>query len=265
MMHKRRAIVAALVLGCTILGFRSSATAVGIGLEVTPGKLEISVPSGATYNIPITVRNSSFDPVHVQASMVDFSVGLDGNYEFQRVGSRPYSLMKYAAIRPREFDIQAGGVQQVQLTVQLPQTGVSGEYAGIVFFQTRPGRRRGEAVAFSVRVASKIYETIPGTVDLAGAITKMSALSSSRGETYRVLFKNQGNTHVYLRGQLTVQKGTEVVDTLPLATGDLVERGGERLLQVVGKRLDPGSYQAIATIDYGGKTETGGEIAFPVH
>ncbi|HTU80482.1 MAG TPA: hypothetical protein VMF61_00040, partial [Candidatus Acidoferrales bacterium] len=68
-----------------------------------------------------------------------------------------------------------------------------------------------------------------------------------------------------LRGQLTVQKGTEVVDTLPLATGDLVERGGERLLQVVGKRLDPGSYQAIATIDYGGKTETGGEIAFPVH
>jgi hypothetical protein len=266
MRHRRRAILAALVIIGGTLGLRSSVNAAGIGLEVTPGKLEISVPAGATYNIPISVRNSSFEPLHVQASMIDFGVGTGGEYQFQKVGTRPYSLMKYAAIRPREFDVVPGGAQEVQLTVQLPQqAGLSGEYAGIVFFQTRPSRRKGEAVAFSVRVASKIYETIPGTVSLAGAITKMSALSGSKGETYRVTFHNQGNTHVYLRGQVTVQQGTSVVDTLSLATGDLVERGGERELQIVGKRLPPGSYQAIATVDYGGKTETGGEIAFEVH
>lgn len=265
MMHTRRGILAVIGLAL-LLGAPRPANTAGLGLEVTPGKLEISVPSGATYNIPITVHNSSFDPIHVQASMVDFNVGLDGAYQFQKVGTRPNSLMKYAAIRPREFDVGPGESQQVQLTVQLPQApNLAGEYAGIVFFQTRPPRRKGLALAFSVRVASKIYETIPGTVKLEGAIAKMTAAASSRGETYRVLFKNNGNTHLYLRGQLTVQKGGAVVDQLPIATGELVERGGERLLEAVGKHLEPGSYQAIATVDYGGKTETGGEIAFDVH
>lgn len=266
MMRIRLGIVVALGWALIACAIPKPAGTAGLGLEVTPGKLEVSIPAGATYNLPVTVHNASFDPVHVQTSMVDFGVGLNGDYEFQKVGTRPYSLMKWAAIRPREFDIPPGNSQQVQLTIQMPQNAnLSGEYGGIVFFQTRPPRRAGTAVAFAVRIASKIYETIPGTVKLAGAIAKMSASSSSRSEAYRVLFKNTGNTHVYLHGQLTIQRGTGVVDTLSLATGELVERGGERLLEVHGKHLEPGSYQAVATVDYGGKTETGGAIAFDVH
>lgn len=263
-MKQRQGFLAAIGLVVATI-FPAAGPTAGFGLEVTPGKLEIAVPSGATYNIPISVRNSGFDNVHVQASMVDFGVGTDGGYEFQRVGTRPYSLMKWASIRPREFDIGPGGVQQVQLTIAMPQQSLSGEFGGIVFFQTRPSRRRGEAVAFSVRVASKIYETIPGTVQLNGAITKMAAASGSRGETYRVTFKNTGNTHVYVRGQLVVQQGGSTVEQLRLGNGDLVERGGDRILEIAGKKLPPGTYQAIATLDYGGKTETGGEIAFEVH
>jgi hypothetical protein len=118
---------------------------------------------------------------------------------------------------------------------------------------------------FAVRVAAKIYETVPGTVQVNGAVTKMTAASSARGETYHVVFKNTGNAHVYVRGQLAIQQGNNVVDQVNLADGQLVERGGERVLEVAGKKLPPGSYQAIATIDYGGKTETGGAIAFDVH
>lgn len=266
MMQKLRGILVVMAaIAALTIGPRPAQTA-GIGIEVTPAKLEISVPPGATYNIPITVHNSSFDPVHVQSSLVDFGVGEDGSYEFSRPGSRTNSLLKFAAIRPREFDLAPNTTQQVQLTVQIPQTpGMSGEYAGIVFFQTRPPRRAGREVAFSVRVASKIYETIPNTVKIDGAISKMVAAASPRGELYRVLYRNTGNTHVYLRGQLTIQRGNAVVEQLQLANGDLVERGGTRLMEVTGQKLEPGQYVAIATVDYGGKTETGGEIAFEVH
>jgi hypothetical protein len=264
MKRQQRGILAALGLAIATMLPNPASTA-GLGLEVTPGKLEISVPGGASYNIPISVRNSSFDQVHVQASLVDFGVTPDGSYQFQKVGTREYSLLKWAAIRPREFDLKPGDDQQVQLTIQMPQASLSGEYAGIVFFQTRPSRHAGEAVAFSVRVAAKIYETIPGTVQVGGAITKMTATSSPRGQTYHVMFKNTGNAHTYVRGQLAVQQGSNVVEQLNLADGQLVERGGDRTLEVTGKKLPPGSYQAIATVDYGGKTETGGEIAFEVH
>jgi hypothetical protein len=262
-MKVRRLALAAIGLATALLVPRWS-PAVGFGLEVTPGKLEISVPSGATYNVPITVRNSSFDPVHVQASMVDFGLNADGSYRFQRVGSDTYSLLKWASIRPREFDLKPGEAQQVQLTVAMPQESLSGEYGGIVFFQTRPSRQPGRSIAFSVRVAAKIYETIPGTIQLNGAITKMSTTHTSLGQRYSVVFRNVGNTHVYVHGQIEVQHGNDVVQQLSLADGDLVERGGVRVLQAVGRKLPPGSYQAVATVDYGGKTETGGEIAFEV-
>jgi hypothetical protein len=138
---------------------------------------------------------------------------------------------------------------------------LNGEYAGIVFFQTRPIRRSG-VVAFSARVATKVYLTVPGTVKVAGAITKMTALHSADGQLYRVQFKNLGNSHVYLRGQVEVQQDGHTVDRIQMPSEQLVERGGDRLIEVTGKGLPHGKYQAIATIDYGGKAMTGGEISF---
>ncbi len=239
---------------------------VGLGITVTPGKFEAAIPLGTTYNVPVTVTNTTDGSVHILTSLSDFALSLGGNYEFEKIGSSEYSVLKWASIRPREFDIPAGTSQQVQLTIAMPSDDkLAGEYAGVVFFQTRP-ERHGGGVAFSARVASKFYITVPNTVQVNGAITKMSSAKATNRQIYRVLFKNVGNAHEYLRGQVTVQKkdGT-VVYQVPMPDNMLVERGGERLIELSGKTLGAGTYQAIATIDYGGKTETGGEINFDVH
>jgi hypothetical protein len=253
------AIVAAFLL------IPGHATSQGLGLDVAPAKYEVSIPLGTTYNIPITVHNSSGDTTHVQASMVDFGVDPSGSYQFQKVGTRDHSLLRWGSIRPREFDLPAGSSQQIQLTISVPnQASLTGEYAGIVFFQTRPIRRSGSTLAFSARVASKIYETIPDTVTISGLIAKMASSKTSSGQNYRIAFNNTGNTHIYLRGQVQVQKGGTVVDRIAMPDEMLVERGGARTISVNGKKLPAGTYQAIATIDYGGKTQTGGAIEFTV-
>lgn len=232
-----------------------------LGLDVSPAKLELTMTPGTTYNVPITVHNGAAAATHVQASLVDFGVANNGDYQIERAGTRKYSLMRWASINPREFDLASGNTQQVRLSLALPKSGLSGEYAGIAFFQTRPVRRAG-AVALSVRVASKFYLTIPNTVKTDGAITKMTASGSSSDDIYRVLFKNLGNAHVYLRGQVLVKKGDSTVEQLSMPDEMLVERGGERLIEVSGKALPPGKYMVIAMIDYGGKTQTGGEIVY---
>jgi P pilus assembly chaperone PapD len=232
-----------------------------LGLDVSPAKLELSMAPGTTYNVPITIRNGAENATHVQASLVDFGVAENGDYQIKHVGTLRDSLMRWASINPREFDLAPGNTQQVRLSLALPNSNLSGEYAGIAFFQTRPTRRAG-AVALSVRVASKFYLTIPNTVKIDGAITKMTASSGAAGETYRVLFKNLGNAHVYLRGEVLVKKGDQTVAQLPMQDEMLVERGGERLIEVSGQALAPGKYMVIAMIDYGGKTQTGGEILY---
>jgi hypothetical protein len=236
-----------------------------LGINVTPAKFEAAMTPGSTYNLPITVNNTSFSSTHILASLSDFGLNENGDYEFERAGTRPTSVLRWAAIKPREFDIPPNSIQQVQLTLTIPDDkNLSGEYAGVVFFQTRPERgKRG--VMFSARVATKLYITIQGTEKIDGAITKMTSTKAPSGQMYRVLFKNTGNTHVYCRGDLIVQKNGSVVYQMPLPANLLVERGGERIIQALGKPLSPGTYQAIATVDYGGKTETGGEINFVVH
>ena len=255
------------LLTCFVIFFvamTATGDPLGLGITVTPGKFEAAIPLGTTYNLPVTVSNTAATSVHIQATLSDFSLSEAGNYEFEKVGTSQWSLLRWASIRPREFDIPAGTAQQVQLTIQMPSDpNLKGEYAGVVFFATRPERRQG-GVAFSARVASKFYITVPNTVVIAGAITKMSSAKGRNSEVYRVLFKNDGNAHEYLRGQVTIQKAGNIVYQVPMAGNMLVERGGERLIEVSGKALESGEYQAIATIDYGGKTETGGAINFTV-
>ncbi len=260
----KSAFVAALVALSLLLP--AAGDTAGFGIEVSPAKLDISIPSGTTYNIPVTVHNTTSDSIHIQGSLVDFGVSRGGEYQFQKVGTRRFSLMRWSSINPREFDLPGGTTQQVRLTIAVPpDSHLSGEYAGIAFFQTRPVRRAGTNFAFSARVASKIYATVGADQSPAGAIVKMDSATASRGQTYRVLFRNTGKVHEYLNGQIVVQRAGDTVDRIGMPDSLLVERGGERLVQLGGKRLSPGTYQVIATIDYGGKTETGGAITLAVH
>ena len=267
MKHSRIISIAIALLVSTLLtGAGAPAQTAGVlGISVSPAKLDLAAPVGANYNVPVTVSNQSGSATHIQASMVDFTVDQSGGYKVSAAGTRVNSLMRWAAINPREFDLPGGTSQQVQLSLHLPgDKTLSGEYSGIVFFQTRPVRRAG-AVAFSARIATKIYVTIAGTEKLDGAISKMNVVSEGRDEVYHVIFKNTGNMHVYLNGQLEVQKDGATVDRISLPGNELVERGGERLIQVSGKALPPGKYQVIAMVDYGGKSMTGGEVAFETH
>jgi P pilus assembly chaperone PapD len=239
----------------------------GIGLDVSPAKLDMTISPGGRYNLGILVRNDQPTAVHIQASEVDFHLDEAGEYQFGPPGSQQNSLMKYATVNPREFDVGPNTVQQVRVTFDLPAgLNLSGEQAGIIFFQTRPDRKKN-AVAFSARVASKIYNTIPNTSKLNGTIDKMSVAAGApgTGPLYRVVFKNTGNTHVYLKGSVDVKKDGKVVDHLPISALPLVERGGLRMLELSGRKLDPGSYDVVAVVDYGGTTLTGGQVTFEAH
>ncbi len=260
----RLTAVLSLVIAMFLLEPGSAQTSAGVstlGIDVSPAKLELSMPPGATYNIPVTVQNGSTAPTHILASMVDFGLNRTGDYQFVKAGSKPYSLMRWASINPKEFDLAPGTIQQVKVSLAIPKESLNGEYAGIVFFATRPTREQ-HGVAFSVRIATTVYVTIPGTVKIGGAIAKMAAAGDKSGEQYRVLFRNTGNAHVYVGGTVEVRKGGQVVERIPMPQNQLVERAQDRLIEVSGKPLPPGKYQAIALIDYGGPTMTGGEIQF---
>lgn len=233
-----------------------------LGLDVSPAKYEVQLPAGQTDTVPITVRNTGVNVVHVQVSIVDFSVGANGQYVFFRPGTNKFSAATWMSVNPREFDLPPNTLSQVRLSLSVPAQA-SGEHSAIVFFQTRPTRHQG-GVSFSERIAAKIYELVPNTLRLTGEVDDVSAKSGADGERYLVGFKNTGNAHVYLNGRIEIKQGSTVLERIELPKQMLVERGGARVVDVVGKKLPPGSYTAIALIDYGGPNLTGGEKTFTV-
>ncbi len=236
-----------------------------LGLDVSPAKLEIVFTPGSSYNLPVTVHNNGQAAVHVLTSMSDFTLNLAGDYQFTKPGTNAYSLMKYATVNPREFDLPADQSQQVRLTITIPNSStISGEFPGVVFFQTRPERHGGIGVAFSAKIATKIYAQIKDTVKASGRVEKFSTERSGPGQLYRVMFHNTGNGHVYLNGRVEVRKAGVLVEKVPIGPSLLVERGGERLMEIPGKKLEPGHYDAIAAVDYGGEKLVGGQLAFDV-
>ncbi len=235
-----------------------------LSLDVAPAKYEVQVTPGTTKTFPITVRNSSDAPLHIQASLSDFTVGANGDYVFTKPGGNRYSLAKWASINPREFDLAPNSFQEVRFTLAIPE-GISGEYSGIVFFTTRPQRHQGNSISFSERIASKVYAYTASSLRLDGAVDDLTGKQTGIGERFVVGFKNTGNAHVYLNGRIDIKKGDSFVSRVALPQQQLVERGGQRSIVAYGPKLAPGNYTATALIDYGGATLAGGQITFTIH
>lgn len=233
-----------------------------ISVDVSPAKYELQTQPGKTETFPITVRNTSGASVHIQASLADYAVGPTGNYAFQAPGKSPYSLSKFISINPREFDVDANSFVQVRFSVDVPSSA-SGEYGNLVFFTTRPSRKGG-GMAIVERIASKIYVMIPDSTKIGGEVDDVKAQPMGDGEHYLVGFRNTGNAHVYLSGRVEIKQGGQVVDRISFPGGMLVERGGKRLIDAVGKKLPPGSYSVVAMVDYGGPNLVAGQANLTV-
>jgi hypothetical protein len=252
-------------LGAVILGLLATTASApaDLSLDVSPAKYEFQLAGGKNQTIPILVRNAGATSVHILVSMGDFQVERDGNYKFLPLGKGPYSMANWVDVNPREFDLDPQSFKQVRFTVNVP-SGASGEYSELVFFTTRPPRKPG-GLAIAERVASKLYEIVPDSAKFAGEIDDVVAKPDSSGEKYVVGFHNTGNAHVYLSGRVEIKSGSQVIDRVVLPKDMLVERSGKRTIEAVGKKLSPGSYSAIAFIDYGGPNLIAGQTSFVVH
>lgn len=253
-----RCVACAAVLATAVPGTSSA----DLALDISPAKYELQVPAGSARTIPITVTNGGDTVIHVQATLSDFTVGRDGNYDFLAPGKGPYSMADWISVNPREFDLQPKSFQQVRFSIAVPAS-IAGEYSSIVFFTTRPTRHPG-GVAIAERVASKLYEIVPDTARFAGEIDDVTARTDGDAERYLVAFRNTGNAHVYLNGRVEVKKDGQTVARIPMAKDMLVERNGRRLIETSGQRLPPGQYNAIAFVDYGGPNLIAGQTSFTV-
>jgi len=258
--------VAAVVL-CALLAHPAgaqpapNAAQLGVGIDVSPTKIDLDMPASTLYTMPMTVSNPGGVPMHIVVTPQDFRLSATGEYSFLSPGSLPYSLMKFVRVSPREFDVPPNTTQQIRVTFAMPASA-SGEYGGVMLFQTKSDRKARMAVQLGARIAAKFYCVIRNSAVKTGKVTSVVTSRQSAGEQYQITFRDSGNTHLYLKGYVEVRHDGQTVERLTMPADMLVERGTDRLITVSGKRLPPGRYQAVAAVDFGGARFSGGVVDF---
>jgi hypothetical protein len=233
-----------------------------LGLDVSPAKYEMQVVAGKPSTVPITIRNTGGAPVHIVVSLNDYEIGTSGAVKFMAAGKSKYSLSRSMTVAPREFDLAPNSFQMVRVTAAVPP-GAIGEFQAAVFFQTRPTRRPG-GVAFSERIGSKVFAIVTDSMKMGGEIEDIQAKPYLDGQRYLIGFKNTSNLHVYANGTVEIRQGSTVVERIAMPAQMPVDRSGARVIEVLGKKLQPGSYTLVAKVDYGGPETTEGQIHFVV-
>jgi len=171
----------------------------------------------------------------------------------------------WIAVAPQQFQIPAGKAQEVTFSVRVP-ADATGTTWGMIFVEgsPRPQERQGATVLAVERFGVKVYETVPGTEDRAGRITGVSVLKDNP-LTLQVAFENTGNIQLRPDGKIDIiSQAGEVVRSLPIESFPLLP-GATRDLTITDPSstpLAPGIYRALATVDYGGESLTGGTRDF---
>jgi hypothetical protein len=194
---------------------------------------------------------------HAQIESIDLAGG-----EFEAVNR---SNGDWITVTPQRFQIEAGQVQDVTFQLDVP-VGTEGVYWGMIFVEgsPRPQEQAGATVLAIERFGVKVYETVPGTEELAGKITQVRKTADDP-LTFEIRFENMGNIQLRPTGMIDIisQNGETVrnirIEEFPLLPGKV------RIFSVVDTTkplLTAGIYRALVTIDYGGDNIAGGTRDF---
>ncbi len=201
------------------------------------------------------VRNELSQPEQVVLYLGDWDRDEFGENRFYEPGTLPRSSAQWTSVAPASFVLGPGEVREIQGTVQVPKEVEPGTYWAIVFVQGEPRlvSYQGVMVTVTRRIGIKIYVIVEPT----------EARAELRGLEVRglnplwawVKFANTGTKNlravraslrvIDVQGRTVAEASSSPVPCLP---------GAERWIRLdTNFRPEPGVYQVLATVDYGGE------------
>ncbi len=243
--------------------------------SLAPMRLEFGAKADAGETRTLTVNNDSDQAVSVTLSVKDFVRLPDGQERELEPGTAPRGCSTWLTVSPRVINLAPREKGQVRVSILVPASA-EGTYWAFIFGEqssTLP-ERQAQRELFSLRVLVKprwcirIHETVPGTLELAGRIDDMSLSPAAETSplTVGVTFENTGNSLLRCEGRVEFRNEQgETVHTAPLDGNGLfnVYPGDKRVVTATcPTKLAPGTYLALAIVDYGGEELIAGELQF---
>jgi hypothetical protein len=259
---------------------RESASQVGeldvsipLAVEIMPNNIDLKAPVSAFRPFGATIVNREQFPIEVIARAGQIYHDVNGELWSTTTADSGRAIVDWMEFEPKEFTINANRRQNVRVTVKVPEGATGGNY-GCLLFSAKPVDTASDAESFlPAELRLPIQITVPPDFELSGEVTKVRAETSPTGGVgIQALFRNTGNMHVKISGQVTIQMWAEeksIIDSMIILSDPrfedvgrvkiesdsvLIFPGESRMLtSETMEQLPAGKYRARLEVNYGAK------------
>jgi hypothetical protein len=249
----------------------------GQALEIAPPVLNLTADPGQTVKSTISLRDVSTSPLVVRNQINDFvAAGEDGTPkllidEEGNAEPSPYSLKDWVQPLP-QFTLKPREVNQLPLTIRVPQNAAPGGYYAVIRFTATPPGIDTSGVSLSASLGTLVLLRVNGEAKEDMKIEEFSTtkngkkitLLESAPLTFTTRLRNNGSSHEQPTGQIAVKDmfGNAVANVnVNLNRNNILPSSIRRFDQpldksVIGDRVLFGRYTADLKVAYGSKGQT---------
>jgi uncharacterized protein (DUF427 family) len=220
-----------------------------LGFTVGPARVEKALVGVESVTEVFEVQNFTDDSLRIKVEFEDFDIDRLGNVTFYDGGHLASSLAPRAVINPEEFFIPPKDVEKVRVTFKLSRSSDIPEYYGMLMVKSRPiPTLYSPNIAVAGEIGVPIYYTIPEHAERSASFESLTV----NNDTLEAVIGNRGNVHLRINGEAVISTLDDRIlqeDSLPEFV--ILPRKQRKLKIFIEEVLDPGTYKAKVTFDYG--------------
>ncbi|MCI0436568.1 MAG: hypothetical protein L0271_23465 [Gemmatimonadetes bacterium] len=237
--------------------------------QISVDELEVLLQPGSRTAGSIRVTNETDRVVQAFIEIDDWDRDDTGANRFFPSGTLPQSCRERLKVFPMTLRLEPRASETLRVTIDDAADAAS--CWGIVFVQANEPRPQlvGSGITYVIRTGIKVYVQ-RGDARRDGAIEEVRINERAAGEPRsareaEVVFHNLGEAHLKTSGSLEVRRSdNSLVAKLEVPEFRSVPGAVRRLKLELPAGLAPGSYVALALLDYGGQEIAAGQIEFQV-
>jgi len=239
-----------MVLFCMLIVCSVDESHAGVGVK--PTIIETVVSAGEAKKGVYKVVNSDPQPIHVKVEIEDWLK--------KRTGTSPISVEEWLTISPMELDINPGGMEEVEYTIDVPR-GADSELVAMVFFSAAIPTEG--AFDITSRFGVSIYAVIEDEMELGCRVNDISVKRNviekedggriDKGIIFVVDVANEGNVHLRPTGTIMITDEDGKQYKVSIKRGFPIYPGSRLDYAIRWDKTDlaPGRYKARTVLDYG--------------
>ncbi len=246
----------------------------GVGIKISPVRIEDLIDPGETVTKEITVTNNSDSGKLLYVYLRDFRAeGEEGRPKLIAPGAATgFSLAAWINISAEPQEFGPNESKTIPFQIAVPSDAGPGGYYGAILFGTKPPRlnldseEKGAGMAIGQQTGALILLQVKGDVDEEARIREFTTDKSVYGTPFDIEFliriENMGNVHVKPIGTIAIKNmfGSEIGSVR-------VNDGGSNVLPHSIRRLTEnwqgesgfGRYTASLLLSFGTATRLGGQ------